>query len=115
MLKMIAVILAGFMILAGCASGGRIAEGGSGTATATAQGFQGPVTVTIEVENGKLIKVEAAGPRETAGIGSRAIANLPARMVQRNSLVVDRLAGATITSTAIFEAARAAEAILIDR
>ncbi len=73
--------------------------------TATAKGFGGDVTVTLTVEDGKLTDVKAEGPDETAGIGSMAIEQLPGAMVERNSVEVDAVASATVTSTAVLAAA----------
>jgi uncharacterized protein with FMN-binding domain len=105
------VLTAGFIAvclilgMASCASTGGAAGassgGASGTASATAQGFGGPVTVTVTVENGKITGVEADGPGETQGIGSRAIANLPGAIVAANSVEVDGISGASVTSQAI--------------
>lgn len=73
--------------------------------TATAKGFGGDVTVTLTIEDGKLTNVQAEGPDETAGIGSMAIEQLPGAMVERNSVEVDAVASATVTSTAVLAAA----------
>ena len=106
---LLAGLLISLVVLAGCASGGgNIANGASGSGTATAMGFGGNVTVTVTVENGKITNVEASGPLETDGIGSIALTRLPAQMVQRNSLKVNAVSGATYTSSAIIEAAKAA-------
>ena len=106
------MVLAGFVVFIGCAStgAGKVAGGKTGTATASAQGFHGLVTVTITVENGKLVSAAADGPGETPGIGQRAITSLPDQMVQKNTVEVDGLSGATLTANAILEAAKAAEA-----
>ena len=111
MLKMmLLLILSCFMVLTGCVTKGSIAGGATGTATASAQGFYGPVTVTIIVENGWLTSVEAEGPNETPGIGSRALTNIPAQMKLKNTLDADIISGATITSQAIIAAAKEAAA-----
>lgn len=78
------------------------------TYEATAQGFGGEVKVTLTIENGVLTAVTAEGASETAGIGSRAIELMPATMLATNSVEVDGVAGATMTSTAVLEAAKAA-------
>ena len=97
------------LIIAGCASQAKTG-GASGTAAATAQGFGGDVTVTVTMENGKITRVEADGPNETQGIGSRAITMLPQRMVEQNTVAVDALSGATMTSQGLLEAAKEAAA-----
>ncbi len=80
-------------------------QGGDGEYTAVAKGFGGDVTVTIKVEGGKLAAVTAEGPEETEGVGSRAIEQLPAKILEVGSADVDAVSGATVTSTAVKTAA----------
>lgn len=79
-----------------------------GTYEAKAKGFGGAVKVSVTVDEEKIIAVTAAGDGETVGIGSNAIEQLPAKMVEANSAEVDGVSGATITSGAVKEAAAAA-------
>jgi fumarate reductase flavoprotein subunit len=97
------------LLVVSCATQGK-ASGVSGTASASADGFGGTITVTVIMENGKITNVEADGPDETQGIGSRALMMLPARMVENNSVEVDILSGASISSQGIINAAREAAA-----
>lgn len=78
------------------------------TLTGTASGYGGDVTVTLEVSDGVLVDVKAEGTGETPGIGENAILRLPEKMIAANSVEVDALAGATITSQALIEAAQKA-------
>ena len=80
------------------------------TATATADGFGGKdsITVTLSVKDGKITAATAQGPNETPGIGSKAVESMPAEMVAKNSINVDGVTGATISSTAIRAAAEKA-------
>lgn len=78
------------------------------TATATATGFGGEVTVTIALKDGVLTDVAIEGPSETEGIGSRAVELLGASMVAANSVEIDGVSGATVTSNAILAAAKEA-------
>lgn len=71
-----------------------------GTYTAVATGM-GEITVTVTVDEEKILFVTAEGPNETEGLGSRAIEELPAKIVAANSTQVDGVSGATITSNAI--------------
>lgn len=80
-------------------------QGGDGVYTATAKGLGGDVTVTLTIENGALADVVAEGPNETQGIGSRALEAMPADMLARNTVEVDGVSGATVTSKAILKAA----------
>ncbi len=77
-------------------------------ASATAAGFGGDVTVKVTVEDGKITAVAAEGAKETAGIGSRAIEELPAKIVETQSVAIDAIAGATVTSTAVLSAVKEA-------
>lgn len=74
------------------------------TLTGTGEGFGGEVTVTVTKEGDKITSVVAVGEKETAGIGSNAIDQLPAKIVEANSTEVDVVAGATYTSKAIIYA-----------
>ena len=103
-------ILISLLVFAGCASGGSAAGKVSGSATASEQGFGGEITVTVTMEKGKITQVTADGPFETAGIGTNALIRLPPLMVEKNSVTVDGVSGATFTSQAILDAAKAAVA-----
>ena len=85
------------------------AEGGyvPGTYTATENGFAGPVTVTVTVDDSTITAITADG-NETQGIGSRALEELPQTMLAAQSADVDTVAGATFTSQAVKKAAEAA-------
>ena len=78
------------------------------TATGTAKGFGGDVTVTLTVENGVITQAKAEGADETPGVGTPALEQLPAAMVAGNTVNVDAVAGATFTSNGVIEAAKAA-------
>ncbi|MGB3933912.1 MAG: FMN-binding protein, partial [bacterium] len=78
--------------------------------TATAQGFGGPVTVTVTVTDGVLADVVVEAPAETAGIGTIAVEKLPEKMLEAKSVDVDAISGATSTSKAILAAAAEAYA-----
>ena len=76
-----------------------------GTYTASGKGIGGDVPVTVTVEGGKITAVEVGENSETQGIGSKAIEQLPAAIVEANGTDgVDAMAGATVTSKAIFSA-----------
>ena len=70
----------------------------------------GEVTAELIVADGHIVGVNLTGDNETPGIGSKAIEELPAKIVEAQSADVDGVAGATITSNAIKEAVKAAMA-----
>lgn len=84
------------------------AAGPSGTFTASADGFGGPVSVTLTLENGKITASEIVGDSETASIGGAALETLQKQLVDTNSAEIDGVAGATVTSNAVKSAAAAA-------
>lgn len=110
---MLPVLLA--VTLVGCSSGGGTAStetaapaGLSGTYTGTAKGNGGDVTVTLTFEDGKITAAEGEGLKETEGLGDKAIEQMTAAIVEKNSIDVDTVSGATITSNAVKKAANAA-------
>ncbi len=115
--RIAALALAAAMLasLAGCGSGssstaasGDAASGGvSGEFTGTAQGM-GEVTVTLTLTDGVITDCVAEGPDETDGIGSVVLESFPAQIVENNSVNIDAISGATITSDAVNAAAAAA-------
>ena len=82
--------------------------GVSGDFTGTAKGFGGDVSVTLTLTDGAITGCTAEGKDETEGVGSQAIAKMPGEIAENGSIAVDGVSGATITSTAIKEAAAAA-------
>ena len=82
--------------------------GVSGDFTGTAKGFGGDVSVTLTLTDGAITGCTAEGKEETQGVGSEAIAKMPGEIAESGSIAVDGVSGATVTSTAIKEAAAAA-------
>lgn len=82
--------------------------GVSGDFTGTAKGFGGDVSVTLTLTDSVITGCTAEGKDETEGVGSQAIAKMPGEIAESGSIAVDGVSGATITSTAIKEAAAAA-------
>ena len=82
--------------------------GVSGDFTGTAKGFGGDVSVTLTLTDGAITGCTAEGKDETQGVGSEAIAKMPGEIAESGSIAVDGVSGATLTSTAIKEAAAAA-------
>jgi len=85
-----------------------VPAGEAKTLTGTAKGFGGDITVTVTVIGDDITDVKAVGDDETKGVGSNAIDQLPALIVQADSTEVDDVSGATISSNAIKAAVKAA-------
>lgn len=93
------------MSLVACSSA---EKGVSGEYTGTAKGLGGDVNVTLTLKDSVITDVKAEGKQETEGIGSKALEQLPGEMVEGNTINVDGVSGATVTSDAIKEAAKEA-------
>ncbi|MBQ6565351.1 MAG: FAD-dependent oxidoreductase [Clostridia bacterium] len=102
MKKISVLLLAAVLVMTACVPA--LSEVYSGTA----QGFGGDVNVSLTIENGTLTNVAVEGVSETEGVGSRAVDAMPGMMIEANSVVVDGVSGATITSNAILAAAKQA-------
>ena len=73
--------------------------------TGTAKGFGGDVTVTLTIEDNTITAATALGESETDGIGTKPLEQMPQAMVAANSVEVDTVSAATITSEAVLAAA----------
>ncbi|MGI6193620.1 MAG: FAD-dependent oxidoreductase, partial [Christensenellales bacterium] len=76
----------------------------AGDYTAAAAGINGNVTVKVTFSDSAITNIEIVEHSETPGISDPAINNIPATIVDKQSLVVDVVTGATFTSTAILNA-----------
>lgn len=101
-LSLILVVLLVATTLFGCSQPAPAAK--AETLKGTGKGYGGDVTVTVTKEGDKITKVEAVGAKETEGIGSKAIKELPAKIVAANGTKVDVIAGATVSSKALIYA-----------
>ena len=104
------LLLSGAMFLTACggsASSTSAAGGVSGSFTGTAKGM-GEVSVTLTLTDNVITDCTAKGDEETSGIGSVVIEQFPGEVVEGNTINLDSISGATITSNAFVEAAKAA-------
>ena len=111
--KILCLVLACMMLLSACggaapAATTESAAPAAASYTGTAQGMGGEVSVTLTIENGVITGCTAVGDNETDGIGSVVIAQFPDQVVAGNTINLDAVSGATITSNAFIEAAKAA-------
>lgn len=72
--------------------------------TGEAQGYGGPLTVSVTMDGSRIADVRITAHSETQGVGTLAIDVLPARIIKANSTDVDSVSGATVTSRAILAA-----------
>ena len=101
---LVALVLCVAMMLTACP----VMAMTAGTYTAEANGNNGPVKVSVTVDADKIVDVTVVEHIETAGLSDKPIADIPAAIVEYQSLAVDAISGATKTSVAILTAVEAA-------
>ncbi|MGN1389857.1 MAG: FAD-dependent oxidoreductase [Bulleidia sp.] len=94
--------------LVGCSSESTGGTYKAGTYTGTAAGRNGDVTVEVVLTSDKIESVTVTDQQETEAIASEALTKVPQEIVDSQSLDVDTVTGATITSNAIIDATEAA-------
>lgn len=75
-----------------------------GTYQASYPGQNGPVPVSVTFSKDRIESIQIGKNAETVGIGQTAVRNLPERVVKAQSLGVDMVSGATVSSVAILSA-----------
>ncbi|MCR3921316.1 MAG: FMN-binding protein [Firmicutes bacterium] len=76
----------------------------AGTYTAESSGHNGPMTVEVTFSETEISEIKILEHVESAGLSDPAIERIPARIIEGQTLEVDIISGATITSDAIIEA-----------
>lgn len=72
-----------------------------GTYTATSEGHNGSVEVSVTFESGKITDVTIGENSETDGLATPAFETVPAQIVEYQTLKTDTVSGATYTTVAI--------------
>ena len=75
-----------------------------GTYSGNGKGMNGNVMVSVTVNETKIEKIEVIEHNETPGISDPAIVDLPLKIIEVQSVEVDTMAGATLTSNGIKQA-----------
>lgn len=78
----------------------------AGTYEASSEGHNGAVKVTVTVSEDKIEKVEVGENNETPGLANPAIQQVPAQIVDYQTLSTDIISGATYTTVAIRQAVK---------
>ncbi len=97
------------LVLALCMTG---CTAGAEQHTGEAEGYGGTLKVTVVRTGEDITSVKVTEHHETQGVGTRAIDALPALIAEADSIDVDGVSGATVTSNAIKQAV--AKAIGLD-
>ena len=80
---------------------------GEATGEGTAKGNNGDVKAVVTFDGDKITIIDLEH-EETEGLGDKAADSLVEKMVANNTVSVDTVSGATVTSTAVIEAVKAA-------
>lgn len=80
---------------------------GDATGEGTAKGHNGDIKAVVTFEGDKIAKIDLEH-EETEGLGDKAADSLVEKIVANDSVNVDTVSGATVTSTALIEAVKAA-------
>ena len=73
----------------------------TGKYTVEVVGHEGLVTVTTMFVDGKIASVSVPANNETVGVGTYAVKRMPSKIVEAQSVNVDSVAGASVSSAAI--------------
>lgn len=98
------------VLLAGCSNdtdnGDSSGEGlfTAGTYEASAEGYGGTLTIETTFTESEIEKVEVVESSETVGIGDSAIESLTDQAIENQTLALDVVSGATLSSEAFIEA-----------
>ncbi|MGI6661765.1 MAG: FMN-binding protein [Bacillota bacterium] len=77
-----------------------------GTYEGTGKGLFGPIKISVTVKDGKITEVKVLEHSETQGIADMAINGVPKSMIEKQTLDVDAVSGATFTSEGIINAVK---------
>ncbi len=98
--KLLPLALCLVALLTACAS----AE----TLSGTAEGYGGPLTVSVMMDGSNITAVEIVSHNETQSVAGTALEKIPQEILAKNSADVDVVTGATYTSRAIMNAVKEA-------
>lgn len=76
----------------------------AGTYTATAKGHNGDVKVEVVFDANAIVSVKVLEHKESASISDAPIERIPGQIVEKQTLAIDTVSGATFTSNAILTA-----------
>ncbi len=76
----------------------------AGTYTAVAKGHNGDIKVEVVFDSASIVSVKVLEHQESAGISDVPIQRIPEEVVEGQTLAVDAVSGATVTSNAILAA-----------
>ena len=110
MKKIIALALTAMLVFTACSKSEPAPSEpaiNDGTYTASAWGNNGEIEVEVTVAEGAIASVEVLSHKESKGISVEPIAQIPAKIVEYQTVGVDAMSGGTMTSNGIKNAVKA--------
>lgn len=105
MKKVSSLILAATMLFSMTACSGDTSKGyTAGTYTGKANGMKGEIVVEVTFDDQTITAIEIVEQQETPGISDAAFETIPDAIIKNQSLGVDTVSGATVSSKAIIKA-----------
>ena len=93
--------------ITGCAPSGSDSKGFKpGTYTASAEDKHGPITIQAAFDEAGIVDIQVTEHSETRYISDMALEEMPRRIVELQSVDIDTITGATLSSMAILNAAK---------
>jgi len=92
--------------LSGCGSSEAKSEWNDGTYSGLAEGVHGNIELDVIIENGKIKTINVHSQAETSGVSEVAFAEVPKSIIENQTVEVETVAGATVTSKAIIDAVK---------
>ena len=80
----------------------------TGEYTATGAGLNGPIEVTVTFDEERIVDIAIGAHSQPPGISDPAFNTIPAAIIEKQSLAIEVVTGATFTSKGILEAVEAA-------
>jgi len=97
-------LLALFVVVSGCVGLQRGFSGDGEVFEGTAQGYRGPVTVQVTLNDGFITEISIIESAEDRQVGAAAMEELLDLVIFYNSTDIDVISGATESSRGFFEA-----------
>lgn len=101
--KFLSVLLSASMLLTACAGG----SGEDESVKGVAKGHNGDIEATVNFKGDKIDSIDLVH-NETEGLGDQAAVTIVDKIIQGQTVDVDTVSGATVTSTALLEAVTSA-------
>jgi flavocytochrome c len=106
MKKMWLALFAVMIMVLGCASRPSAYQFIPGTYIGEGFGYAGRMVMAVEVDSSRIISIAVREHSETVAIAAPAFDRIPRQIIERQSLVVDNVAGATLTANGIITGVR---------